>query len=67
MPIGVFVKIMYGHKAWIGEHKIDSTELAFIAVAQFAHSMHDAGDGKMAVIAPITTIIALSQVQLASP
>ena len=28
VPIGAFVKIMYGHKAWLGEHKIDGAELA---------------------------------------
>ena len=45
VPIGVFVKIMYGHKAWLGEHKIDGTELAFIAVANLPHSMRGTSMG----------------------
>ena len=42
VPLSIFVKIMYGHKAWLGEHSINNTELAFIAVTSFAHSMRDA-------------------------
>ena len=37
----MFVKIMYGRKAWLGEHNINGAELAFIAVTSFAHSMRD--------------------------
>ena len=41
VPLGVFVKIMYRHKAWLGEHNIDGAELTLIAVTSFAHSMRD--------------------------
>jgi len=44
VPVGVFVKIMYGHKAWLGEHNINGTELALIAVTSFAYSMRDTNE-----------------------
>ena len=44
VPLGMFVKIMYRHKAWLGEHNIDSTELALIVVTSFAHSMCDTSE-----------------------
>ena len=42
--ISVFIKIMYGHKVWLSEHDINSTELALIAVTSFAHSMHNTNE-----------------------
>ena len=44
VPLSVFVKIMYGHKAWLGEHNIDGAELALIVVTSFAHSMRDTSE-----------------------
>ena len=38
VPLGVFIKIIHRRKAWLGEHNIDGTELALIAVTSFAHS-----------------------------